>query len=308
MRFSDGVTKYHNEKKKEILSSVLSSAQALPSGEGHREGIIMSTNNSNLGEARVKTSKSSIIAAACAILMLGGAVTFYALKGKDGSTEIKKSPSDQPVVSTVVNDDSQTDESKTDDSSETPESKAPIVDDGKYPTISPETVIAPDDKGTIVEGFEGYDIEVKYLLEDPWKGIDNYAQHSYGVVVDVKAKEGNELPWADEEPKKFSHFGDMWIDNGHTQFFYLLDAKVVYSYGYKTQNEEGEEVLRFVIAADVNEGSKLDKDTKLSFDINVVYWGEGENFKTEGKFTASVTFDEARALDLALTIPYQSEY
>ena len=74
-------------------------------------------------------------------------------------------------------------------------------------------------------------------------------------------------------------------------------------------NEEGEEVLRFVIAADVNEGSKLDKDTKLTFDINVVYWGEGEEpFKTEGKFTASVTFDEARALDLALTIPYQSEY
>ena len=158
------------------------------------------------------------------------------------------------------------------------------------------------------EGFEGYNIEVKYLLEDVWKGLDDYAQHTYGIVVDVSAKDGYELPWADEERKGFSHFGEVWIDNGHSYnmgYFDTINPNAVESYGYKTQNEEGEDVLRFLLLAEVDEGYKPDKDTKVSFNVNVVFWGVGDPFKTEGRFTASVTFDEARALDLALTIPCQ---
>ena len=85
MRFSDGVNKYHEEKKQSILNSVLNSAQTLPFGEENekdREGIIMSTNKNNSG-AMIKTSKRGIIAAACAILMLGGAAVFYATRGTD---------------------------------------------------------------------------------------------------------------------------------------------------------------------------------------------------------------------------------
>ena len=325
MRFSDGVKKYHNEKKESILNSVLNSAQALPSDAEDREGIIMSTNTTNKnrsGAAMVKTNKSGIIAAAIAILMLGGAVTFYATREKNGGTEIKTSPGGQPGISAVINDDSKTidsktddsktnesktDESKTNDSSEKSDPVVPVADDGAYPTTSPAAVIAPDDKGTIENGFEGYNIEVKYLLEDLWKGLDNYAQHSYGIVVDVSAKDGYELPWADEEPKKFSHFGEVWIDDGHTGYFHIMKADTVVTYGYKTQDEEGRDVLRFLIVGEVEDGYEIDKDAKISFGINVVYWGVGEPFSTEGRFTASETFDKARTLDFALTIPYQME-
>ncbi|SDB61143.1 hypothetical protein SAMN02910317_03268 [Ruminococcaceae bacterium FB2012] len=317
MRFSDGVNKYHNEKKESILNSVLNSAQALPSGEEDREGIIMSTNKNRSGAAMVKTNKSGIIAAAIAILMLGGAVTFFATREKNGGTEIKTSPGGQPGISAVTDDDSKTDESKTDesktddsktnDSSEKPDPVVSATDDGAYPTTSPAAVIAPDDKGTIENGFEGYNIEVKYLLEDLWKGLDDYAQHSYGIVVDVSAKDGYELPWADEEPKKFSHFGEVWIDDGHTGYFHIMKADAVVSYGYKTQDEEGQDVLRFLIVGEVEDGVELDKDAKISFGINVVYWGVGDLSSTEGRFTASETFDKARTLDLALMIPYQKE-
>ena len=294
MRFSDGVNKYHNDKKESILNSVLNSAQPLPSDEKDREGIIMSTNKSNTGAAMVKSSKSGIIAAACAILMIG-AVTFFATRNNDGSTEIKTSPGAQPIASSVTDENS-----KPNDSSETSAPDAPIVDDGAYPTASPAAVIAPDDRGTIESGFEGYNIEVKYLIEDLRE-----AQHSYGIVVDVTAGEGYQLPWADEEPKKFSHFGDMWIDDGHTGYFHIMKANTVVTYGYKTQNEEGKDVLRFLIVGEFEDGYELDKDTKISFGINVVYWGVGDPFKTEGRFTASETFDKARTLDLALTIPCQ---
>ena len=301
MRFSDGVNRYHNEKKESILNSVLDSAQSGPSNSKDREGIIMTTNENNIGSAKVKTKKSGIIAAACAVLVLGGAVTFFAMNGKDGGTDIKTSPMAQPGVSSAADDE----DSKTDDSSKTLEPDAPVSGSTEYLTTYPAVVMEPSDKGTIVEGFEGYNIEVKYLLEDLWKGIDSYAQHSYGIVVDVSAKDGYELPWADEAQKKFSHFGEVWIDNGHTQFMYLLDADTVLSYGYKTQNEDGEEVLRFVIAADVDEGSKLDKDTELTFNVNTVYWGVGDVISTEGSFKATETFDEARTLDTALEIPYE---
>ena len=100
----------------------------------------------------------------------------------------------------------------------------------------------------------------------------------------------------------------MWIDDGHTGYFHIMKADTVVSYGYKTQDEEGEDVLRFLIVGEVEDGYEIDKDAKISFSINVVDWGVGEPFSTAGKFTASLTFDEARALDLALTIPYQSEY
>lgn len=297
MRFSDGVNKYHNDKKESILNSVLNSAQPLPSNEKDREGIIMSTNKSNTGAAMVKSSKSGIIAAACAILMIG-AVTFFATRNNDGSTDIKTSPGAQPIASSVTDDNS-----KPNDSSETSAPDAPIVDDGAYPTASPAAVIAPDDRGTIESGFEGYNIEVKYLIEDLRE-----AQHSYGIVVDVTAGEGYQLPWADEEAKQFSHLDEVWIDNGHTDssgYFESIKANKVDTYGYKTQNEEGEDVLRFLLLAEVDEGYKPDKDTEVSFNVNVVFWGVGDPFKTEGRFTASVTFDEARTLDLALTIPCQ---
>lgn len=304
MRFSDGVNRYHEEKKNSILNSVLDSAQALPSRKEDREGITMSTNK-NTG-AMVKSSKSGIIAAACAVLMIGGAIAFNAARDKDGGTELKTSPGGgQPGFSSVINEDSRTDDSKANDSSKAPEPDAATT--AAYPVTSPAAVIAPDDKGTIEEGFEGYNIEVRYLVEDLWKGLENYAQHSYGIVIDVSAKDGYELPWAGEEAKKFSHFGDMWIDNGHTGYFDIMKADTVVSYGYKTQNEEGEDVLRFLIVGEVDDDFKLDKDAKISFDINVVYWGEGDPFKIEGKFTASETFDPARTLDLALTIPYQKE-
>lgn len=308
MRFSDGVNKYHDEKKKSILNSVLNSAQTLSSGEEDREGIIMSTNKRNTG-AMVRSNKSGIIAAALAILMLGGGAIFFAAGNKGGSTEIKKTPGAQPGVSAVNNESSTTEDSKTDESKANNSSEAtvPVIDDGVYPTTSPAAVIAPEDKGTVNEGFEGYNIEVKYLLEDVWKGLDDYAQHTYGIVVDVSAKDGYELPWADEEKTKFSHFGDMWIDNGHTGYFDIMKANTVVSYGYKTQDEEGKDVLRFLIVGEVEDDFELEKDAKISFDINTVFWGEGDPFKTVGHFTASETFDKARTLDLALTIPYKME-
>lgn len=318
MRFSDGVHRYHNEKKQSILDSVLGSAQASSSGDENREGIIMSTNKNNTG-AMLKSSKSGIIAAACAILMLGGAVTFFATRDKNG-TEIKTNPGAQPGISAVTNEDSKTDESevneskadssKADDSSETSKPDDSVPNDGIwiYPITSPAAVIAPDDKGTIESGFEGYNIEVKYLIEDLWKGLDNYAQHSYGIVVDVSAKDGYELPWADEGKQGFSHFGEVWIDDGHTGYFHIMKADTVVTYGYKTQDEEGRDVLRFLIVGEVEDGYEIDKDAKISFGINTVYWGVGEPSSTEGRFTASETFDKARTLDLALTIPYQMEY
>ena len=102
MRFSDGVNRYHNEKKESILNSVLDSAQSGPSNSKDREGIIMTTNENNIGSAKVKTKKSGIIAAACAVLVLGGAVTFFAMNGKDGGTDIKTSPMAQPGVSSAA--------------------------------------------------------------------------------------------------------------------------------------------------------------------------------------------------------------
>ena len=84
-----------------------------------------------------------------------------------------------------------------------------------------------------------------------------------------------------------------------------MKADTVVTYGYKTQDEEGRDVLRFLIVGEVEDGYEIDKDAKISFGINVVYWGVGEPFSTEGRFTASETFDKARTLDFALTIPYQ---
>ena len=311
MRFSDGVNKYHDEKKKSILNSVLNSAQTLSSGEEDREGIIMSTNKRNTG-AMVRSNKSGIIAAALAILMLGGGAVFFAAGNKGGRTEIKKTPGAQPGVSAVNNESSTTEDSKTDESkaNDSSEATVPVIDDGVYPTTLPAAVIAPDDKGTVNEGFEGYNIEVKYLLEDVWKGLDDYAQHTYGIVVDVSAKDGYELPWADEERKGFSHFGEVWIDNGHSYnmgYFDAINPNAVESYGYKTQNEKGEDVLRFMIVADVDDDFEIGKDTRISFGVSVIFWGVGEDIKTEGNFTADVTFDKARTLDLALTIPYKME-
>ncbi|MBQ6633702.1 MAG: hypothetical protein IJH80_05920 [Ruminococcus sp.] len=261
----------------------------------------MTTNDNNIGSAKVKTKKSGIIAAACAVLVLGGGLTFYAMQG-GGKAEIKTSPMAQPGVSSEQD---YGETGKTDDSSKTLEPDAPVSGSTEYLTTSPATVIEPADKGTIVEGFEGYDIEVKYLLEDLWKGLDGYAQHSYGVVIDVSAKDGYELPWADEAQKKFSHFGEVWIDNGSLGFFTSLNADSVLSYGYKTQNENGEDVLRFVIAAEVPEDYELESDTEISFDVTTVFWGVGDVIKTEGSFTATETFDEARTLDAALEIPYE---
>ena len=300
MRFSDGVNRYHNEKKESILNSVLDSAQSGPSNSKDREGIIMTTNENNIGAAKVKTKKSGIIAAACAVLVLGGGLTFYAMQG-GGKAEIKTSPMAQPGVSSAADDE----DSKTDDSSKALEPDAPVSGNSEYLTTYPAVVMEPSDKGTIVEGFEGYDIEVKYLLEDLWKGIDSYAQHSYGMVIDVTAKDGYELPWADEGTTKYSHFGDVWIDSGHTEFFSLTSADAIVTYGYKTVNEDGEEVLRFIVAAEVPDDYKLDKDTEIPFNVNIVYWGVGDVFKTEGSFTATETFDEARTLDTALEIPYE---
>ena len=318
MRFSDGVNKYHDEKKKSILNSVLSSAQALPSNEEDREGIIMSTNKRNTG-AMVRSNKSGVIAAALAILMLGGAVALFSTGNKDGGTQIKTTPGAQPGVSAVINESSKTDESKTDvskaddsktkDSSSAPKPVVPVADDGRYPTTSPAAVIGPNDKGTVKEGFEGYNIEVKYLMEDPWKGLENYAQHAYGIVIDVSAKDGYELPWADEEPTRFSHFGDVWIDNGFTGnsgYFEQIKANTVLAYGYKTQNEDGVDVLRFMLIAEVDDDFEIAKDTKITFNVSTIYWGVGDVTNTEGKFTATETFDSARTLDLSLTFPYQS--
>ncbi len=309
MRFSDGVNKYHDEKKKSILNSVLNSAQSLPSGAEDREGFVMSTNKRDT-RAAVKTNKGGIIAAALAILMLGGAAAFFAFGSKGSSTEIKTAPGAQPGVSAVINqnsttDESRTEDSKTEDSSETSDPDAATT--AAYPVTWPAAVIAPDDKGTIENGFEGYNIEVKYLLEDLWKGLENYAQHSYGIVIDVSAKDGYELPWADEDSQNLSHFGDIWIDNGHTGYFDIMKANTVVSYGYKTQDEEGKDVLRFLLVGEVEDDFELGKDEKISFNINTVFWGVGDTFKTEGKFTASETFDKARTLDLSLAVPYQSE-
>ena len=300
MRFSDGVKRYHNEKKQSILNSVLNSAQALPSSEEDREGIIMTTNENNIGAAKVKTKKSGIIAAACAVLVLGGGLTFYAMQG-GGKAEIKTSPMAQPGVSSAADDE----DSKTDDSSKTLEPDTQTIGSTEYLTTYPAVVMAPDDEGTIVEGFEGYDIKVKYLLKDLCNGIDGYAQHSYSMVIDVSAKDGYELPWADEETTKYSHFGDVWIDSGHTEFFSLAGADSIVTYGYKTVNEDGEEVLRFVTTAEVPDSYELDKDTEIPFNINVIYWGVGDVINTEGSFKATETFDEARTLDLALEIPYE---
>ncbi len=310
MRFSDGVNKYHDDKKKSILNSVLESAQALPSDDKDREGIIMAANKRNT-EAMVKTNKRGVIAAAVAILMLGGAVAFFSAGNKDSSTKLKTTP----AASAVIDENSETDVSEvensiTEDSSEEPAPEVPIADDGIYPTTTAAAVIAPDDRGTVEEGFEGYSIEVKYLLEDPWKGLENYAQHSYGIVIDVTAKDGNELPWADEERKRFSHFGDMWIDNGHsyhTGYFDIIKPNTVLSYGFKTQNEKGEDVLRFILVAEVDDDFEIGKDTQIKFNVTKICWDVEDDFYTSGTFTASETFDEARTLDLALTFPYQSE-
>ena len=314
MRFSDGVNKYHDEKKKSILNSVLNSAQSLPSGAEDREGFIMSTNKRNTGAA-VKTNKGGIIAAALAILMLGGAAAFFAFGSKGSSTEIKTAPGAQPGVSAVINqnsttDESRTEDSKTEDSSEVSDPGAPVTKDGDYLTASPAAVIAPDDKGTVNEGFEGYNIEVKYLLEDPWKGIDNLAQHTYGIVIDVSAKEGYELPWADEEAKVFSHLGEVWIGNGHSYnmgYFDVIKPNKVTACGYKTLNEKGEEILRFMLVAYVDDDFEIGKDTRISFNVTEIFWGVGDNIRISGNFSASETFDKARTLDLSLTVPYRSE-
>jgi len=301
MRFSDGVNKYHDDKKQSILNSVLDSAQTLPSGEKDREGIIMSTNKNNTKAAMVKSSKGGIIAAACAVVMLGGAVAFFSAKSTDSNTEIKTNYGGQlggQSESFAPVEDSRSEDASVDST----------ADNASYSSAKPAAVIAPDDNGKIVEGFEGYDIEVKYLLEDVWKGLDGHAQHSYGVVIDVSAKDGYKLPWADEETSTFFHLGDLFIDNGRTDrasFFTPMNPKNVTSCGYKAVDEDGRDVLRFVLVADVDDNFKLDKNTKITFDVTTVFWGDGDPFKTEGKFTASVTFDEARTLDLALMIPYE---
>ena len=86
MRYSDGVAKYSEEKKKSILNAVIDSDNAVSSAE-NREEITMTTN----GQARIKSKKSGLIAAACAALIIGGgSAAYFSMKAPD--KEVRTSP------------------------------------------------------------------------------------------------------------------------------------------------------------------------------------------------------------------------
>lgn len=86
MRYSDGVAKYSEEKKKNILNAVIGSDNAVSSAE-NREEITMTTN----GQARIKGKKSGLIAAACAALIIGGGSAAY-LSMKTPEKEVRTTP------------------------------------------------------------------------------------------------------------------------------------------------------------------------------------------------------------------------
>ena len=86
MRYSDGVAKYSEEKKKNILNAVIGSDNAVSSAE-NREEITMTTN----GQARIKGKKSGFIAAACAALIIGGGSAAY-LSMKTPEKEVRTTP------------------------------------------------------------------------------------------------------------------------------------------------------------------------------------------------------------------------
>ena len=86
MRYSDGVAKYSEEKKKNILNAVIGSDNAVSSAE-NREEITMTTN----GQARIKGKKSGLIAAACAALIIGGGSAAY-LSMKIPEKEVRTTP------------------------------------------------------------------------------------------------------------------------------------------------------------------------------------------------------------------------
>lgn len=301
MRYSEGFAKFSDEKKQNILNAVIGAENASSTAE-NREDITMTTNvNETVGQARVKSRAGGFIAAACAALVIGGGAAAYLSTNAPETTP--KAASAAPAASS----------SQADDVSQA-EPDEPILSDPDEPLLyatTPGVVLAPDDAGTIEDGFEGFDIKVSYLVEDLWKGVANYAQHSYGVVIDVTAKEGYELPWSDEESAPNMHFGELWLNADNSEFFRLMETDAVLNYGFKTVNNDGEDVFRFVIAAEVADDFDLDSSTEVMFGISGIYWGDsratGGIEKSEGKFIASETFDDTRTLDEELIIPYAME-
>ncbi|MBR1422289.1 MAG: hypothetical protein IJ571_02445 [Ruminococcus sp.] len=301
MRYSKGVAKYSEQKKQNILNAVIG-AENVSSPADNREDITMTTNViETSGRARVKSRAGGFIAAACAALVIGGgAAAYFSMKAPETTP---KAASAAPAASS----------SQADEVSQ-PQLEEPVISDPDTPTIyatSPDVVIAPDDAGTVEDGFEGFDIKVSYLVKDLWKGVANYAQHSYGVVIDVSTKEGYELPWSGEESAPNMHFGELWLNTDHSEFFRLMDTDAVLSYGFKTVNNDGEDVFRFVIAAEVADDFDLDSSTEVMFGISGIYWGDsratGGIEKSEGKFIAAETFDDMRTIDEELIIPYAME-
>lgn len=95
MRYSEGIKKYHEDTKKRIFDEIIAAVEAensadishtdsvIATADQEKEGITMK--NTNEG-ARIRSSRGSVIAAACAVLVIGGGV--FAVNKMSGEVDV----------------------------------------------------------------------------------------------------------------------------------------------------------------------------------------------------------------------------
>lgn len=98
MRYSEGVKRYHEDTKKRIFDEIIAAVEAEKTAdisltdntaaviaEQEKEGITMNNTNNTNERAKITSSKGRIIAAACAVLVVGGV---FAVNYKSGKVDV----------------------------------------------------------------------------------------------------------------------------------------------------------------------------------------------------------------------------
>ena len=123
MRYSEGVKRYNEETKKRIFDEIIAAAEKNNTADiSHRDNVnavIKETEKEDKnmergnGQARIKSSKGGLIAAACAVLVVGGGI--FAVNNKSGKNDFV--PKAASTSLTTDAEDSTAEESKAEDSS-----------------------------------------------------------------------------------------------------------------------------------------------------------------------------------------------
>ena len=183
MRCSDGVKRYNEERKKILFDEIIAAAERDNSADiSHRNNnyaIIRDNkqedskmNEKTNSNARIKSSRGGLIAAACAVLVVGGGI--FAVNHMNGNNGITAGSSGTGYTTDAedkTSEDSKADDSKPDDSrAETEDDFIDLNDGDEYWRSE-----ASEDAIRLVDGsdFIG-DVQIVNILEENIDGVDYY--------------------------------------------------------------------------------------------------------------------------------------